>query len=128
MCFKAEWTALFCGRPVGKGWRYRGVACWKRVIKSDNALYPPPLETQRSFFFFFFFNHGGINPRALKRGETWMKAEQLNFTSLKRRGGEEEEGEEERGKKRSRLKFGKLRVAVVVTLNTWGWRGARWDE
>lgn len=128
MCFKAEWTALFCGRPVGKGWRYRGVACWKRVIKSDNALYPPPLETQRSFFSFFFFNHGGINPRALKRGETWMKAEQLNFTSLKRRGGEGREGEEERGKKRSRLKFGKLRVAVVVTLNTWGWRGARWDE
>lgn len=67
-----------------KGWRYRCVACWKRVIKSDNALY-----RNATLFFPFFFNYGGINPPpgVKARREPWMKAERLNFTSLKRVGG-----------------------------------------
>lgn len=83
-CFKAEWTADYFADVRLKGWRYRCVACWKRVIKSDNALY-----RNATLFFPFFFNYGGINPPpgVKARREPWMKAERLNFTSLKRVGG-----------------------------------------
>lgn len=78
-----------------KGWRYRCVACWKRVIKSDNALY-----RNATLFFPFFFNYGGINPPpgVKARREPWMKAERLNFTSLKRVG---RRGEGRGGEKRA---------------------------
>lgn len=36
-----------------KGWRYRCVACWKRVIKSDNALYRR--SKHNALFSFFSF-------------------------------------------------------------------------